>query len=187
MAKTLIKIALALIVLHGAFRIGNAYWNFYRFEDALQEQAQFGDRRRKSSCATRRWTRPPTYGVPITAAEPDDPPGHQPAVQLSRAGHGGSQAGSLPQPSAQMSIDGIVRGPGAGAAGLLLPVGVQAGREGLGPVVGAAQATIRPLLTTALMAGAPTRIRSTASPSTMTASIRLPGSRLPTSASRPIA
>jgi hypothetical protein len=45
MAKTLIKIAVALLVLHGAVRLGMAYWDFYRYEDALQQLALFGERR----------------------------------------------------------------------------------------------------------------------------------------------
>ena len=45
MFSKLIKIALAALVLHGAWRVGSAYWTFYQFEDRLTQIAQFGDRR----------------------------------------------------------------------------------------------------------------------------------------------
>ncbi len=65
MVKTLIKIALALVVLHGAFRVGNSYWNFYRFEDALQELAQFGDRKTEAQLCDGAMNAAGDYGVPI--------------------------------------------------------------------------------------------------------------------------
>ena len=67
MIKTLIKIALALLVLHGAVRIGNAYWTFYRFEDALQELAQFGDRKAEAQLCDGAMYSAAGYGVPIAA------------------------------------------------------------------------------------------------------------------------
>ncbi len=38
----LIKLAVAAVVLHAAWRAGSAYWVFYHFEDSMQEVAQFG-------------------------------------------------------------------------------------------------------------------------------------------------
>ncbi len=69
MVKTLIKIALALLVLHGAFRIGNAYWTFYRFEDGLQELAQFGDRKSEAQLCDGALHTAATGGVPIDPAQ----------------------------------------------------------------------------------------------------------------------
>jgi hypothetical protein len=68
MAKTLIKIVIALIVLHGAFRIGNAYWNFYRFEDALLQLAQFGERRGDKLLCDDAMETALTYGLPLAPA-----------------------------------------------------------------------------------------------------------------------
>jgi hypothetical protein len=65
MVKTFIKIALALLVLHGAFRVGNAYWNFYRFEDSLKELAQFGDRKTEAQLCDGAMDSAAGYGVPI--------------------------------------------------------------------------------------------------------------------------
>jgi len=42
MLGKLIKLALVAVVLYAAFQVGSSYWTFYRFEDALQEIAQFG-------------------------------------------------------------------------------------------------------------------------------------------------
>jgi hypothetical protein len=65
MIKTFIKIALALLVLHGAFRVGYAYWTFYRFEDSLQELAQFGDRKTEAQLCDGAMDSAAGYGVPI--------------------------------------------------------------------------------------------------------------------------
>jgi hypothetical protein len=65
MVKTFIKIALALLVLHGAFRVGNAYWTFYRFEDSLKELAQFGDRKTEAQLCDGAMDSAASYGVPI--------------------------------------------------------------------------------------------------------------------------
>jgi hypothetical protein len=69
MAKTLIKIAVALIVLHGAFRVGNAYWTFYRYSDALLQIAQFGDRRTERQVCDEALSTAAELGVPIAAAD----------------------------------------------------------------------------------------------------------------------
>jgi hypothetical protein len=67
MVKRLIKIIIALIVIHGAFRIGNVYWNFYRYEDALQQMAQFGERRSDKQLCDEAMTTAANFGVPIAA------------------------------------------------------------------------------------------------------------------------
>jgi hypothetical protein len=69
MAKTLIKIAIALIILHAAFRVGSAYWTFYRYEDALLQIAQFGDRRTERQMCEEALTTAGDFGVPIAAAD----------------------------------------------------------------------------------------------------------------------
>ena len=181
MAKTLIKIAVSLLVLHAAFRVGNAYWNYYRFVDALQQSAQFGERRSDKQLCEEAMGSATQYDIPIAAASLTIFRGQSAPYNCDGGGPGTASAATT-QPSTQIRIEGLVHGAAADPARLQLPVGVQAGREGL-----AQDVTRRPALMTPRIAGAPTRIRSTASPSTMTASIRLPVSRLPTSASLPIA
>jgi hypothetical protein len=46
MIAKLIKIAIAALVLHGAWRMGSAHWTFYQYEDRLTQVAQFGDRKK---------------------------------------------------------------------------------------------------------------------------------------------
>lgn len=43
--RILIKLAIAGLVIHGSWRVGSAYWTYYRFRDAVQAAAQFsGDK-----------------------------------------------------------------------------------------------------------------------------------------------
>ena len=42
MLGKLVKLAAMILVVHAAWQVGSSYWAFYRFEDALQEVAQFG-------------------------------------------------------------------------------------------------------------------------------------------------
>ncbi len=42
MLGKLLKLAVVILLLHAAWQVGSSYWTFYRFEDALQEVAQFG-------------------------------------------------------------------------------------------------------------------------------------------------
>jgi hypothetical protein len=105
MAKTLIKIAIALIVIHGAFRIGSAYWNFYRYEDALQQLAQFGERRTDKQLCDEAMSTAGNYGVPIAATGLTIHRGTNPPYNCA-AGAGAQQPGAIAQASAQMVIEG---------------------------------------------------------------------------------
>jgi len=43
--RTLIKLVVAALIIHGSWRTGTAYWKYYKFRDNLQTTAQFaGDR-----------------------------------------------------------------------------------------------------------------------------------------------
>lgn len=44
MLRTGIKLLIAALVLHAAYRVGTAYWHHYQFEDAVQRMAQFAER-----------------------------------------------------------------------------------------------------------------------------------------------
>ena len=39
--RTLIKLVIAALVLHGAWKVGSAYWTYYNFEDDLRQMTQF--------------------------------------------------------------------------------------------------------------------------------------------------
>lgn len=42
--KTLLKLAIAALLLHAAYRVGIAYWDHYQFQDDVQQLAQFAER-----------------------------------------------------------------------------------------------------------------------------------------------
>jgi len=41
---TIIKLLIAALILHGIFRLGEAYWERYEFEDAVQRAVQFSEK-----------------------------------------------------------------------------------------------------------------------------------------------
>jgi hypothetical protein len=41
--RTLIKLAIAALVINAAYQLGSAYWDHYHFTDAVQQLAQFGE------------------------------------------------------------------------------------------------------------------------------------------------
>ena len=45
MLKTIIKLLVAAVILNAAWRVGSTFLTYYRFEDRLQEIAQFGGSR----------------------------------------------------------------------------------------------------------------------------------------------
>lgn len=67
MFRVLIKIAVAALLIHGAWRVGGSFWRYYQFEDALQEVAQFGDRQTERQLCTQAMERAGTLNVPIAA------------------------------------------------------------------------------------------------------------------------
>jgi len=105
MVKTLIKIAVALLVLHAAFRIGNAYWNFYRFEDALQQSAQFGERRADKQLCDEAMGAATQYEVPIAPGDLTIFRGQNPPYSCS-GGPSGTRPTSPTQPVTQIRIEG---------------------------------------------------------------------------------
>jgi len=105
MAKTLIKIAIALIVLHGAFRVGNAYWTFYRYEDALLQIAQFGDRRTERQVCDEALSAAAELGVPIAAADLTIHKGGNPPFNCE-TGPTALKGSSLAVATVQLTIEG---------------------------------------------------------------------------------
>jgi hypothetical protein len=105
MVKTLLKIVIALVVLHGAFRIGDAYWDFYRFEDSLQQTAQFGERRSDKQLCDEAMESAVTFGVPISPAALTIFRGNNPPYACD-GGPAAVAAGAAKQPATQIRIEG---------------------------------------------------------------------------------
>ena len=42
--KTILKLALAALIVHAGYQVGMAYWEHYQFQDAVQQVAQFAER-----------------------------------------------------------------------------------------------------------------------------------------------
>jgi hypothetical protein len=107
MAKTLIKIVLALLVAHAAFRVGNSAWNYYRYEDALQELAQFSDRSTEKQLCDQAMSIAADYGVPIAASGLTIRKGSNPVFNCEE-GVTAPVAGGVPAITAsQLTIQGI--------------------------------------------------------------------------------
>jgi hypothetical protein len=105
MVKTLIKIAVALIVIHGAVRVGSAFWSYYRFEDALLQIAQFCDRRTERQLCDEAMSTAGEYDLPITAADLTIRKGTNPPFNC-QDGPAVLQPGAKGIAAVQLSIDG---------------------------------------------------------------------------------
>ena len=108
MVKTLLKIAIALLVAHGAARVGYSFWNYYRYEDALLQIAQFADRSTERQVCDQAMSTAGEYGVPITAANLTVRKGNNPPYNCEDGPTPGqSRAPGLR--SGQLSIEGTYR------------------------------------------------------------------------------
>jgi len=106
MAKTLIKIAIALLIVHAAFRVGNAAWNYYRYEDALQQLAQFGERTTERKLCDQAMSTAADYGVPIEPSGLTIRKGSNPPFNCEEGPR--TQSGSVSALAAsQLTIEGI--------------------------------------------------------------------------------
>ena len=105
MVKTLIKIAIALLVIHGAARVGYAFWNCYRYEDALLQLAQFADRSTERQVCDQAMSTAADYGVPIAATGLTVRKGNNPPYNCE-AGPTQIQSGAPGVMSGQLSIEG---------------------------------------------------------------------------------
>jgi len=65
--KTAIKLLLAAIVIHGAVRLGSAYWTCFQYEDALQQIAQFAGNRPAKEVHGQAVKKAAELGVPVDA------------------------------------------------------------------------------------------------------------------------
>lgn len=106
MVKTLIKIVIALLVVHAAVRVGSCFWNFYRYEDALQQIAQFGERRTDRQLCDEAMSTAGNYAVPLAASGLTIRRGNTSPYNCE-TGPTGPIAGAIMQASGQMTIQGV--------------------------------------------------------------------------------
>ncbi len=104
MVLKIVKLVVALLIVHGAARIGLAYWNYYRFEDSLQQLAQFGERRTEKQMCDEALETAGNYGVPIGASGIILRRGNNPPFNCE-SGPQAVAPGTAVQPSMQMSIE----------------------------------------------------------------------------------
>jgi hypothetical protein len=67
MFRLVIKLAVAALLVNAAVQVGSSYWRCYQYEDALQEIAQFGERRTERQLCSLAMAKADELGVPITA------------------------------------------------------------------------------------------------------------------------
>ena len=97
MLSKLIKLALVALVLHGAWRIGSAYWTFYQFEDRLTQVAQFGDRKKDPELCREATDVATLLHVPVADEAVSVRRGGNPAFVCGKGYEkGGAQAGLPP-------------------------------------------------------------------------------------------
>ena len=63
--RTLIKLAIAALVVHAAYQLGHAYWEHYQFTDAVQQVAQFGEREPIETIEQRVLELAAEHGIPL--------------------------------------------------------------------------------------------------------------------------
>jgi hypothetical protein len=65
MVKTVFKLAIALLILHAAFRFGSAYLRYEQFKDAVHEMALFSKEKDDSVVVDRVLELAGRYNVPL--------------------------------------------------------------------------------------------------------------------------
>lgn len=66
--KTLIKLAIAALIIHATWRTGSVYVRYYEFKDGVQEAAQFSGERPENELYQRVLTLAEQHQIPL---EPD--------------------------------------------------------------------------------------------------------------------
>src|SRR5262245_11947827 len=65
--KTLVKLALAALILHGTLRAMNVYWRYYQFRDGVQHSAQFSGQRSEAEVQAQIMDLAKQLAVPVAA------------------------------------------------------------------------------------------------------------------------
>jgi hypothetical protein len=63
--KTLIKLLVVVLVLNAVYRVGSAYWTHYKFQDSIQQMAQFSEHAAPEELRAKILEQAGTLGVPI--------------------------------------------------------------------------------------------------------------------------
>jgi hypothetical protein len=66
---TLIKLAIAALIVHGSWRAGTAYWKYYKFRDNLQATAQFAGAGTVPDLHARAMEIASEFDIPVTAEQ----------------------------------------------------------------------------------------------------------------------
>lgn len=106
MLRVLIKLAITALVLHAAWRVGSAYWRFYQFEDALQELAQFGERRPDKQLCGQAMEKAANLDIPIAADALTIRRGSNPGFNCDSGFQGGAANAPMAASGAKIFIDG---------------------------------------------------------------------------------
>lgn len=67
--RTIVKLVIAGLILHAAYRVGTAYWDHYAFEDATRDAAQFSASSTERDIADKVIALAAEHDIPI---EPED-------------------------------------------------------------------------------------------------------------------
>lgn len=65
--KTIIKLAIAALIVHAGYQVGLAYWQHYQFQDGVQQVAQFAEREPLEQLKVRVLDLAAERGLPIGA------------------------------------------------------------------------------------------------------------------------
>ncbi len=84
MLRLVIRLAIAALVINAAVRVGTVYWHLYKWEDRLQEIAQFGERRAEKDLCDQAMTSAGEIGVPVPADGVAVQRGSNPAFNCAR-------------------------------------------------------------------------------------------------------
>ncbi len=103
MLRLVIRLAIAALVINAAWRVGTVYWHFYKWEDRLQEIAQFGDRRGEKDLCGQALASAAEIGVPAPAEAVTIRRGSNPPFNCGRGFEAVARARS--EPAAKITIE----------------------------------------------------------------------------------
>ena len=69
MIRTAIKLAIVALVVHAAVKTVPVYWNYFKFKDAVQELANFSERRSPEEVRARVLAIAERLDVPVTGSD----------------------------------------------------------------------------------------------------------------------
>ncbi len=67
--RTVVKLAIVALLLHGLWRVGTSYWRYYQLDDGIREVAQFAFRQSESEVAAKVATLATSLAVNVEAED----------------------------------------------------------------------------------------------------------------------